>query len=130
MDRLLAGDVSTLIRGLKQSLTKGTRLNPSQRETLRTVIGYLQGVRHRIPYQEWYAAGYPIGTGSVEGACRHLVEDRMERAGMKWKVPGAQAVLDLRCVWENGEWDEFTQYRIRREHERLYGQPLTEAQTA
>lgn len=119
--RLMANDVATLIRGLKQSLTKGGRLRASQRETLRQVVGYMEGVRRRIPYQDWYAAGYPIGTGSVEGACRHLVEDRMERAGMKWKVPGAQAVLDLRCVWENDEMDEFTRFRIKREHERLYG---------
>lgn len=130
VDRLLAGDVSTLMRGLRQSLTKGSRLKPSQLETLRTVVGYLDGVRHRIPYPQWYAAGYPIGTGSVEGPCRHLVEDRMERAGMKWTAPGAQALLDLRCVLENGEMDEFTRYRIRREHQRLFGRPLPEAKTA
>lgn len=128
--RLLEGDVSTLLRGLRQSLTKGAKLKPSQRETLRTVIGYLHGVRDRIPYREWYAAGYPIATGSVEGACRHLVEDRMERAGMKWKEPGAQAILDLRYTHENGEWDEFMRYRIRREHQRLYGRPLPEAKSA
>jgi hypothetical protein len=125
-DRLMANDVSTVIRGLKQSLTKGVRLKPSKKKTLEKVIGYLEGVRNRIPYEEWYAAGYPIGTGSVEGACRHLVEDRMGRAGMKWKIPGAQAVLDLRSVLENGEMDEFTEFRIRREHERLYGRPLIE----
>ncbi|GEM_PF-2573840 len=119
--RLMTNDVSTVLRGLRQSLTKGARLRPSQKETLKSVIGYLHGVRHRIPYQEWYAAGYLIATGSVEGACRHLVEDRMERAGMKWKVSGAQAVLDLHCVWENGEMDEFTKFRIKRELERLYG---------
>jgi hypothetical protein len=128
--RLMANDVSTLLRGLRQSLTKGTRLTWGQRETLRKVIGYLHGVRRRIPYQDWYAAGYPIGTGSVEGACRHLVEDRMERAGMKWKVPGAQALLDLRCVLENDEMDEFTKYRIKREHERLYGQRSSQPMVA
>lgn len=129
--RLMANDVSTVIRGLKQSLTKGKkRLKPSHKETLSTVIGFLQGVRDRIPYQEWYAAGYPIGTGSVEGACRHLVEDRMDRAGMKWKESGAQAILDIRCVLENGEMDEFTKFRIKREHERLYGRKLSEGLAA
>ncbi|HBN07511.1 MAG TPA: hypothetical protein DD435_02315 [Cyanobacteria bacterium UBA8530] len=122
----MANDVSTVIRGLKQSFTKGVRLKPIKKETLKKVIGYLEGVRNRIPYEEWYAVGYPIGTGSVEGACRHLVEDRMGRAGMKWKPTGAQAVLNLRSVTENGEVDEFTKFRIKREHERLYGRSLIE----
>lgn len=127
--RLMADDASTVLRGLRQSLTKGVKLKASKKKTLSTVIGYLDGVKNRIPYQAWYEAGYPIGTGSVEGACRHLIEDRMERAGMKWKIPGAQALLDLRCVLENREMDDFTKYRIRRENERLYGKRSTE-QTA
>lgn len=129
--RLMENDISTVIRGLKQSLTKRAgRLKASSLETLRKVVGDLEGVRDRVPYQEWYAAGYPIGTGSVEGACRHVVEDRMERAGMKWKEMGAQAILDLRCVSQNREWDDFWKNRIRLEHERLYGEPLPERKTA
>ena len=56
----------------------------------------------------------------IEGACRHLVKDRMERAGMRWKVPGAQAMLELRTVYTNGDWDAFQRYRIAYENARLY----------
>ena len=62
-----------------------------------------------------------IASGVIEGACRHVVKDRLERTGMHWTIPGAQAMLKLRCVALNGQWDEFTQlFRIQRETERLY----------
>ena len=71
-------------------------------------------------YDEYLAAGYPIGSGVAEGACRHLVKDRMELTGMRWRVPGAQAILDLRAVYLNGDWDDFQQHRIAQERHQLY----------
>jgi hypothetical protein len=121
-DWLLAGGIGTVIRGLKQSLTKGKRRKAAQKKTLQEVITYLEGVRKRVPYDEFWQAGYPIATGSAEGACCHLVHDRMERTGMRWKEAGAQAMLDLRSVHLNGEWDDFWRHKVKREHERLYGQ--------
>jgi hypothetical protein len=119
--RLLAGDVVGVIRGLKQSLTKRKRkFKKWQREALARVIGYLSRNAARMPYRQFFDAGFPIATGSVEGACRHHVADRMEGTGMRWKTPGAQAVLDIRSVHLNKETDEFTAYRIKREQERLY----------
>lgn len=53
-------------------------------------------------------------------ACRHFVKDRLERAGRRWTIVGAQAMLDIRSTFLNGDWDEFTQYRIRRQTEKLY----------
>lgn len=120
-DLLMEGKVGTVLRGLKQRLTKGKRLNAAKRATLAKVIGYLEGVKDRIPYDEFWAAGLPISTGSVEGGCRHLVCDRMERAGMHWKEPGAQAMLYVRAVHINGDAKAFEAFRIAREQERLYG---------
>ena len=71
-------------------------------------------------YGEYLRAGYPIASGVIEGACRHLVKDRMERAGMHWTVEGAQAMLDLRSVWIAGQWEAFQKDRIERDRERLY----------
>lgn len=123
-DMLLAGRVGTVIRGLRQSLTTSTKLSSTKREALASVVGYLEGVRERIPYETFYAQGLPIATGSVEGGCRHLICDRMERTGMHWKEDGARAMLQLRSVHINGEAKEFEEYRIRREQKRLYsGRP-------
>jgi hypothetical protein len=72
-----------------------------------------------------YAAGYPIASGVAEGACKHLVKDRMERAGMRWELEGAHAMLSLRAVYLNGLWDPFITYRITTEQTRLYGRCMS-----
>ena len=62
----------------------------------------------------------------VEGACRHLVKDRMKLSGMRWTVAGAEALLALRAVNENGSWEAFHRIRRQRRHKQLYGKPLNE----
>ncbi len=73
-----------------------------------------------MAYNEYLAAGYPIASEVIEGACRHVVKDRMERSGMRWILDGAHAMLGLRCIHLSGAWDEFMRFRIKRECERLY----------
>ena len=119
LTRLLRGEVGYVIGGLKQMATKKP-LRGSRRRQLATVIGYLEGNRRFMRYDEYLAAGYPIGSGVAEGACRHLVKDRMELTGMRWRVPGAQAMLDLRAVYLNEDWDGFQVHRIKQERRRLY----------
>jgi hypothetical protein len=101
---LLDGKVGYVIGGLRQTLTK-RKLKGTRRKTMREVIGYFDGNRSRMRYDEYLAAGYPIGSGVIEGACRHLVKDRMERAGMRWIPDGAQAMLDLRATYLNLVFD-------------------------
>ena len=71
-------------------------------------------------YDEYLKAGYPIGSGVAEGACRHLVKDRMERTGMRWTLAGAQAMLHLRALFLNGRWDEFIDHHVQTQQTRLY----------
>jgi hypothetical protein len=73
-----------------------------------------------MKYDEYLAAGYPIGSGIVEGACRHLVKDRMEQAGMRWRIAGAQAILSLRAIHLNDDWNTFHADRIQAEQSTLY----------
>jgi hypothetical protein len=67
-----------------------TQMAGTARKNLRAVCDYLEKNLHRMKYDEYLSAGYPIASGVIEGACRHVIKDRMERAGMRWKVPGAQ----------------------------------------
>ena len=60
----------------------------------------------------------------IEGTCRHLIKDRMELSGMRWSMSGAEAILALRSVNENGDWDDFHDYRRAQRHQRLYGTPM------
>ena len=71
-------------------------------------------------YDEYLAAGYPIASGVIEGACRHVVVDRMERTGMRWVMDGAQSMLNLRCINVSGHWDHFMEYHIQREQNAIY----------
>jgi len=117
--RVLRGEVGYVIGGLKQMATK-QGLRGSRAQQLSAAIGYLERNRRFMRYAEYLAAGYPIGSGVAEGACRHLVKDRMELTGMRWRVPGAQAMLDLRAVQVNDDWDAFQQHRVEQERRRLY----------
>lgn len=74
-----------------------------------------------MAYDASLAEGFPIATGVIEGACRHLVKDRMERSGMRWTVHGAQAMPEVRSVPLSQLWDPFMDFRIRSELTRLYG---------
>jgi hypothetical protein len=117
---LLEGRVGHVIGGLRQRLTKH-QLTGVRARTLSSVITYLEKNRGQMRYDAYLKAGYPIGSGVAEGACRHLVKDRMEQTGMRWTVSGAQAMLHLRATYLNDQWDEFIEDRIEREQSRLYG---------
>jgi len=80
--------------------------------------------RRNRPYMHddaYLAQGGPMGVGVIEGACRHLVKDRMEPSGMRWTKTGAQAVLDLRAVRLNGQWEAYGQCHRHQHHRRVYG---------
>jgi hypothetical protein len=118
---LLQGRVGYVVRSFRQLITKH-ELEGTAKETVESAITYYKNNREHMRYDEYLAAGYPIASGVAEGACKHLVKDRMERAGMRWEIEGAQAMLSLRAVYLNGLWDQFIAYRIDREQARLYGQ--------
>jgi hypothetical protein len=120
LKRLLEGKVDAVIRGMRYQATQ-RGLKGQKRKTVADAAEYFEGNGDRMKYDEYLAAGYPIGSGVVEGACRHLVKDRMERTGMRWLPSGAQAMLDLRATYLNGEWNAFWMSHVTQEDERLYG---------
>ena len=117
--QVLEGKVESVIRSMRR-LAQERELPSAKKKALARICSYLNKNRHRMHYDEYLRQGYPIASGVIEGACRHLVKDRMERAGMHWTLTGAQAMLDLRSVWIGGCWQEFQQQRIEQETERLY----------
>ena len=106
--------MDSVIRGLRYQTTQ-RGLKGQKRKTVLDAAGYFARNRDRMKYDEYLAAGYPIGSGVVEGACRHLVKDRLERTGMRWLPSGAQAMLDLRATYLNGEWSAFWRFHVERE---------------
>src|SRR3954453_23351891 len=120
LKRLLEGKVDSVIRGIRYQATQ-RGLKGQKRKTVRDAAEYFERNRDRMRYDEYLATGYPIGSGVVEGACRHLVKDRMERTGMRWLPSGAQAMLDLRATYLNGDWDDFWSFHVLQEDQRLHG---------
>jgi len=117
--KLLEGNVGRVIGGIRQMATK-RELSKHKCEKVEQCLNYFAERCEYMKYDEYLAAGYPIGSGVVEGACRHLVKDRMEQTGMRWRIAGAQAVLSLRAIYVNDDWDAFHADRIQTEQRKLY----------
>jgi hypothetical protein len=119
---LLDGRVGRVIGGLKQVLNKrDSSLKKSQTQALEKVIIYFENHKDMMCYDEYLKRGFPIATGIIEGACSSLVKDRTDRSGMKWTKVGAQAVLNLRALKRNGDWEAYWLYYMESERKRLYG---------
>jgi hypothetical protein len=130
--RLLDGDdalvrrwVEAVLKGQVDSVLEEWRncakeLGAGDRKQLATMIHYLEKRRRQIRYDRYLKKGYPIASGVIEGACRHYVKDRMEGTGMSWRPAGAQAMLRVRSVLLNGEWEEYQMYFRREERKSLY----------
>jgi hypothetical protein len=124
LTQLLRGRTGQVIANWRRRGTR-QRLAAAKRKKLRGLCAFLEKNKHRMRYDEYLRLGCPVATGVIEGACRHVIRDRMERAGMRWKIPGAQAMLNLRTIYTNGDWTVFQQFRIVLENEWLY--PNTKA---
>ena len=85
---------------------------------IRTTVAYLTAKTPYLDYPRALAAGWPIATGVIEGACRHLIQDRMGITGARWGLPGAQAMLWLRALRANGDLTDYWNWHIAREHHR------------
>ena len=105
-----------------------TTLSKTRRKTVARTTSYLQAKAPYLDYPQALAAGWPISTGVIEGACRHLVKDRMDITGARWGVPTAEAILQLRALHANGDFDTYWAYHIQREHHRNHPRPRTSYQ--
>jgi len=115
--RLLEGKVSNVAAGIRRSATL-RKIPKKRREKLDRAVDYLLSHKQYLRYDEYLAAGFPIASGVIEGACRSLVRDRMDITGARWGLSGAEAVLKLRALRQSGDFDEYWSYHGRQELER------------
>jgi hypothetical protein len=111
-----AGDVITRIR----QLAAGHPPKPGgeHAKIIRKTLSYLENKQPYLDYPTALANGWPIATGVIEGACRHLVQDRMGITGARWSLEGAQAMLWLRAINASGDTSAYWDYHITHEHQR------------
>lgn len=121
--RILRGEVGQVVKGLRQMATK-RKVKGKKRKTLLNVAAYYYRNRARMHYHQYLAEGLPIASGSVEGACKNLIKDRMERSGMRWTPPTAEAMLKMRAVYLSEDFEEYWDYHADQEQARLYPEGL------
>ena len=117
--RILRGEVRGVIQGLRRMGTTA-RLTGKSAKDLHRICGYLEKNADRMRYDEYLRRGYPIASGVIEGACRHLVKDRMERSGMRWTLEGARSMLHARAAFQSDHWSTFLAHRIANEVKRTH----------
>lgn len=127
MDAILNSNVDEVIESLYSAMD-AVSLTAKKFKKVAGACGYLRNNRHRMYYREYLEMGYPIASGVIEGACRHVVKDRMERSGMRWTMDGAHAMLSLRCIQINDFWDDFMSYHAQQEAQRLYPHRVCDAE--
>jgi hypothetical protein len=117
-----AGELAKSLRGM----IKRHGLDAKTAKPVVKCASYLVKNARWLHYDRALADGLPIATGVIEGACRHLVQDRMGRTGARWSLTGAEAVLRLRALRASGDFDDYWQFHLAKEHERTHASRYAE----
>ena len=115
--KILEGKAGLMAGGMRRSATL-KKLTDKQREPVETCATYLKNKAPYLKYDRYLDLGFPIATGVIEGACRHLVKDRMDITGAKWRLASAEAVLRLRALRSSKDFDEYWDFHEACEHKR------------
>jgi hypothetical protein len=116
---ILQGNAVQVAAGIRRRASAAKLARP-KRVKADECAKYLVNKAKYLDYPGALAAGWPIATGIIEGACRHLVADRMNITGARWSVTGAEAVLKLRAVQANGDFETYWRFHLDREQQRVH----------
>jgi hypothetical protein len=116
---LLAGNAEQVAASIDAQATAAD-LTEQQRGGIDAAIRYLTGHAEHLRYDQALNNGWPIATGVIEGACRHLIGDRLDITGARWGLPGAEAILKLRALISCGDFAAYWRYHLDREHHRIH----------
>ncbi len=117
--KILQGKAAAVAAGIRRRATT-FGYSPAEREGADACADYLTAKKEYLDYATALAKGWPIATGVIEGAARWLVKDRMDITGARWGLQGAEAILKLRALIVNGDFDQYWRYHLRKEHERVH----------
>jgi hypothetical protein len=117
--RILRGQVTAVITGMRRMASQ-RNLKGEALKAVTTACNYFETNAERMRYDEYLQAGYPIASGVIEGACRHVIKDRMEQGGMRWTLEGAKAMLNVRSVLASTESENFNSWRSAEEAKRVH----------
>jgi len=118
--RILNGEAGLVAGGIRRSATKRGRA-PESRKKVDDCARYLTNHLPFLRYDLYLREGFPIASGAIEGSCRYLINDRLDVTGAIWSVRRAEAVLKLRALLGNGDFEAYWSHHERREHARNHG---------
>ncbi|MBX9947993.1 MAG: ISKra4 family transposase [Candidatus Obscuribacterales bacterium] len=116
---ILQGKSSSVAGGIRSSASK-LNLPEQAREPADKCADYLLKYRSMLRYDKYLKLVMPIATGVIEGACRHLIKDRLDITGARWSLAGAEAVLKLRSLRSSGDFDEYWEFHRKQEQKRCH----------
>jgi len=99
-------------RGIRRSLAQMSPKTPDQKESLKKACRYFINHGHKMDYPRYEAMGFHIGSGIAEAACKHVIQSRFKRAGMRWSHEGAENLLQLRTLYLNRQWNHLGQFQM------------------
>jgi hypothetical protein len=117
--KILHGSARQVVAGIRRRATT-YGYSPAERAGADECARYLTAKARYLDYPTALAKGWPIATGVIEGACRHIVKDRMDITGARWGLEGAEAILKLRALISTGDFDRYWRFHLRKEHERVH----------
>jgi hypothetical protein len=117
--KILHGNARQAAAGIRRRATT-YGYSPAERAGADECARYLDNKTGYLDYATALGKGWPIATGVIEGACRHIVKDRMDITGARWGLEGAEAILKLRALIASGDFDAYWRYHLRREHEHIH----------
>ena len=117
--KILRGGCAQVAKGMRSSATKRQL---ESRENVDKCAQYLLNNKEHLKYGEALQEGFPIGSGVIEGACRHLINDRLDITGARWGLAGAEAILKLRSLKSSGDFNDYWTFHKQKSKERLYQQ--------
>ena len=116
---ILSGNAGLVAAAIRRTATRRNLTNDQRRNADLTAT-YLHNKKPYLDYPTALTHGWPIATGVIEGACRHIVKDRMDITGARWGLDGAEAILKLRSVISNGEFRTYWTYHQEQEKQRVH----------
>jgi hypothetical protein len=117
--QVLAGRAAIVAAAIRRKATYHG-LDPGKRKPADAAAAYLLAKKPYLDYPTALANGWPIATGVIEGACRHLVKDRMDLTGARWGLDGAEAILKLRTLISNGDFAQYWTWHLAQEQQRVH----------
>ena len=117
--KILDGHAAQVAAGIRRRATT-YGYSGSERTGADECAAYLTAKVPYLDYATALASGWPIATGIIEGACRHIIKDRFDITGARWGLEGAEALLKLRALTANGDFEDYWDWHLRREHERIH----------